>query len=184
MTNGKYTKFLDFPKLPIELERMCLDQINNKDAWLFSIDPKVEFNTVINGQKMHMKQAIFEVFQAPVAVIEWLKSNGIVTSDEQDVNVQRTTGGNVLLPHIDSPIYGIKNSLYFLKIEPKMRKTARNYLLTEPGPLTHFYNTTNLDDICETFYFEKYQWHDLDVTQLHGVSNIQSDRISLSVSFY
>lgn len=186
MTDGKYYKFLDFPQLPPELEQLCIEQTKNEDAWLFEINPKVEFTTQLNGVLTYLKQCIFEVYEAPDLVKEWLIEKNIVSSDKQSVGVQRSYGGNVLLPHIDSPNYGNNgNSIgRESKIVPPQRFTARNYLLTESGPITHFYNTANINDVIESCCFEKSQWHDLYVSQYHGVTNINSDRISLSISTY
>jgi len=122
------------------------------------------------GELVFKKQCIFEVFDAPEIVKEWLLDNKIIDNLTARVGVQRSFGGNTLLPHVDKGYH------------TDSRSVAWNYLLSEPGPTTCFYGSQDINNILESVIIPKSVWHELDVSVLHGVEDILSDRISLSIS--
>ena len=177
LPNGINYRFLDFPVLPLDLEQACINQLKNKEYFLFDIgringtDRTPEFNLILNGVLVFKKQCIFEVFNAPKIVKEWLLDNKVINDLAARVGVQRSYGGNALLPHVDKGYH------------TDSRGAAWNYLLSEPGPRTCFYQTSDMNSVTESIVIPKSVWHELDVSVLHGVENIETDRISLSISF-
>lgn len=193
LPNGINYRFLDFPALPLDLEQACIDQLNRRDYFLFDLgrlnggDWTFERNMMYKGEMVFKKQCIFEVFDAPEIVKEWLLDNKIIHDLTARVGIQRSFGGNTLLPHVDKgSSYGDLRQEGSLKEEKKYytdsRSVAWNYLLTEPGPRTCFYKTQDINSIMESVIIPKSVWHELNVGVLHGVENIESDRVSLSIS--
>jgi hypothetical protein len=193
LEDGINYRFLDLPVLPPELEQECLDQLNRKEFFLFDLGRlnggnwTFERQMMYKGEMVFKKQCIFEVFDAPEIVKEWLLDNKIINDLSARVGVQRSYGGNTLLPHVDKGnSYGDLRHESNLKQEKKYytdsRSTAWNYLLTEPGPTTCFYESQDINSIIESIVIPKSAWHELNVSVLHGVENIELDRISLSVS--
>ena len=179
MVDGVHYKFLNYPKLPDELEQLCLDQLNKPEFFIFDLSKNeiITRKVIIDGEVVVKKQCTFEVFSAPTEVIDWLLSNKIIDSIDTEVVVQRSYNGTALFPHTDNP-ENYNNNLTNLH----KRTTALNYLLSESGPTTCFYNTNNLNDILESVLIPKSVWHTLNVNHLHGVENIEFDRISLSIT--
>lgn len=177
--NGKHYAFLDLPQLPLDLEQACLDQANNKEAWLFELGREANSNIrdmTYNGTVVSKQQCIFEVYDAPLIVKQWLLDNKIInTLTNIEVGVMRSYGGNVLFPHQDRT-YDSNDGIV------RIRKYALNYLLTEPGPRTCFYNIPDINNIIEGVVVPKSYWHILEVKQYHGVENIEWERISLSIT--
>jgi hypothetical protein len=186
LANGIHYRYLDFPALPLELEEECLNSTKDKNNLIFSFSDR--FNAVTHsmayyGKLVIKRQCLFEVYKCPMLVRQWLLQNNIIDNLQSRVAIQKSHNGNVLLPHVDNgPNYkvpgvdAINTNNY--------RTSARNYLLTNSGPRTCFYNSDRIDDILEYVTLPKGRWHELDVDILHGVEDIDSDRISLSVSFY
>ncbi len=178
LPDGQYYRFLDFPTLPAELEQRCLDQVNNKDAFIFNVGERAnqfERRIIVNGKPELKRQCIFEVYRAPDEVYHWLYDHKIIDTLDCDVGVQRSYGGNILFPHRDTT--PDSNDQIF-----RVRYMAWNYLLSESGPVTNFYRSQNLADVCESVILPRSTWHELIVSELHGVNNIVNDRISLSVT--
>lgn len=183
--DGIHYKFLDLPLLPVELEKVCFDQLNNKEAFLFDVGRQANFerNVLYGNNIVVKKQCIFEVFVAPKIIYEWLLDNKIIDSLDSRAGVQRSFNGNVLLPHIDGAGRAIRNYSDFGKEkQTNFRNIAWNYLLSDSGPRTCIYNSPDINDIAESVIFEKNVWHQLDVSKYHGVENIINDRVSLSIS--
>ena len=184
MKDGLHFRFLDLPVLPKELEKDCLDFVLDENIILEF--PKVfntEYTMSYYGQLVQKKQCIFSIYRCPIHVKQWLLDHNVIPNLTTRVSIQRTYNGNTLLPHVDSgPNYLLPGMIINNDIK-NTRKKAKNYLLTESGPKTCFYNTREIDDIIESVIFPKSVWHELDVDVLHGVEDISSERISLSVSF-
>ena len=182
LEDGTNYKFLDFPALPAELEQECLEQVNKNEFFIFDLGKQTwEGQMILNGQPVYRKQCIFEVFDAPKSVKEWIFDNKIVTDLDTRIGVQRSHGGNALLPHTDRPKnYNIE--LSNLKNVANGRQVAWNYLLSEPGPVTCFYGSLDINSLIESVILPKSSWHELNVSNIHGVENITSERISLSIS--
>jgi hypothetical protein len=179
LQDGKHYKFLDFPELPDHLVQLCINRLSEKEHFLFELGRdanKKIYNMLYNGTHLKKQQCIFEVFEAPIEVRQWLFDNKIIKDVfSVDVSVQRSYGGNALLPHIDKTVDSNDGIV-------RIRNVALNYLLTDSGPRTCFYNSNKIDDICESVIVPKYKWHILEVKRFHGVENIESDRISLTIT--
>lgn len=179
LPNGKHYAFLDLPQLPKELEQLCLDRVNQKEYFVFDLGREANKTThqiPYYGQIVPKQQCIFEVFDTPIEVRQWLFENKIIKNvNQEEVGVQRSYGGNVLFPHIDKTVDSNDGII-------RTRKYALNYLLTESGPRTCFYGSQRIDDIKEGIIVPKCYWHILEVKHLHGVENIEFDRITLSIT--
>lgn len=110
---------------------------------------------------------------------DWVKSN--ITDKFNGLHVQ-VIHGEYVLPHVDV-----------------LRKKAWNYIISDGDADTVFYqllpqyrhmpvysNSWVLPNMVTELHrikLPKYRWHELNVTQLHGVENINKVRIMLSLSF-
>lgn len=194
LPDGENYRFLDFPQLPSELEQLCLDQLHKPEFFLFDLgrttageDWTFERKLPYFGKLIHVKQCIFEVYDAPDPVKTWLLDNHVIADINARVGVQRSFAGNTLLPHVDNGnVYGMLKQVGERAEEKNYytstRQTAWNYLLSDPGPRTCFYRSQQIDDIIESFIVPRSYWHELNVSVLHGVENITADRISLSIA--
>lgn len=192
LPDGQYYRFLDLPRLPAELEQLCLDQLNKPEFFLFDLGrptpgSAVEIKLPYKGKLVSVRQCTFEVYDAPTQVKEWLLDNHIIDSKLASVGVQRSHSGNRLLPHVDQGnIYGRSKNVGSLVQEKNYnisgRKAARNYILSAAEARTCFYNSQRIDDICEAVVLPAGYWHEINTSVLHGVENIINDRISLSVT--
>ena len=180
MQDGLYYKFLDLPKLPDELEQLCLNTTKQKENLICQFYFPVEANIPYYGKLVYKKQCKFELYTCPPIVKEWLLDNKVIKSIEDDVSIQRSYDGNALLPHVDNGKTSYNPSS---EIERKIldRSIARNYLLTDGNPKTCFYKEMRIDSIIESVVIPKSTWHDLKVDTLHGVEDIESERISLTI---
>ena len=178
LPDGLHYRFLDFPQLPKELEQQCLDRVKQKEHFLFDLGADLNKRILplpYYGKLVKKQQCIFEVFDAPVEVRQWLYDNSIIDNVKlTKVGVQRSYGGNVLLPHIDQ-VFAANGSI-------RARQYALNYLLTDSGPKTCFYNSQRIDAVEESVVIPKSYWHLLEVKHFHGVEDIKWDRISLSIT--
>jgi hypothetical protein len=186
LPDGQYYKFLDFPQLPAELEQLCIDAVRDEKNLLFSLVHTINTKPVkllYHGNLVERKQCAFRVFKCPELVEHWLREHNILTEGNHRVGIQQSIDGNCLLPHVDSGP-NFRNPV-LEKIEANnYRNKAVNYLLTDPGPVTCFYNSQRIDDIAESVVVPKSYWHLIATDKLHGVEHVTTERISVTISLY
>jgi hypothetical protein len=186
LPDGQYYKFLDFPQLPRELEQLCIGAVGDEKNLLFSLVHTVDTKPVklmYYGNLVERKQCAFRVFKCPEPVEQWLREHNILTNDNHRVGIQQSTDGNCLLPHVDSGPNFRNPALEKIETD-NYRNKAINYLLTEVGPTTCFYNSQRIDDIAESVVVPKSYWHQISTDKLHGVENVTAERISVTISLY
>jgi hypothetical protein len=110
---------------------------------------------------------------------DWVKTN--ITDKFNGIHIQ-IIDGEYVLPHVDV-----------------LRKKAWNYIVQDCDADTVFYelleqyrhmpvypNSWVLPNMVSELHrikLPRYRWHELNVTQLHGVEHIKGVRIMLSLSF-
>jgi hypothetical protein len=103
--------------------------------------------------------SIYTIHQSKPKLVQW-----ILKYFEKDYVVRVQKIRDDVYPHLDS------NRTYVF-----------NYLVETGGDkvLTHFHNTKK--DIIESYQIEPNRWHRLNVSQIHSVSGVTSDRIAITV---
>lgn len=170
--------YLDLPRLPIDLETMCLDLAN--------LEPNSRWPEPKNLDKIcadYPKEnfAKYKQYMVPSEVIRWLADNKLVSKDIRLARIHCMFDGSRVYPHFDFP-----------------RTYAINYLLTESTATTCFYkHKTNADlkptrsnelfsldevELVESVVLDHHRWHRLDVTKIHNVENITVPRVALTLS--
>jgi len=171
-------KYLDYPKLPIELEAMCLDFDN--------LEPNLKWPVVSNIDQISVDYprknfAQYKQYLPPKQLISWLNDQEIVNKNVWQARIHCMFDGDRIYPHMDYP-----------------RIFAINYILTDSTATTCFYkhklnpdirpSKTNeaisLNDIelTDSVILEHHRWHYIDVTKIHNVENITVPRIAITVS--
>jgi hypothetical protein len=124
--------------------------------------------------------ANFKMIQAKGELMKWVTQN--VASNHCGVHLQVMTEGKYVFPHVDM-----------------LRTRVWNYLIDTGDADTCFYKPKleyehlslvprtyvpyERVDRIQTIKIEPHRWHELDVSKIHGVENIKSPRLSISVSF-
>ncbi len=173
-----FYKYLDFPKLPSNLEAMCLD-IDN-------LAPNTKWPEPKNLDKISVDYptenfAKYKQYMVPKEVLVWLVDNGIVHKGIRIARIHCMFDGPRVYPHFDYP-----------------RTFAINYLLTDSTATTCFYKhktNSNLQptrsnelfspdeiELIDSVILEPRCWHQLDVTAIHNVENITVPRVALTLS--
>jgi hypothetical protein len=169
-----FYKYLDLPKLPSELEMLCLD--------LSKLEPNVRWREPTNCNNIQIDTPVqYNQYLAPKEVLRWIASNHLIFPRIRVARVHVMHSGLRTHPHMDFP-----------------RTIAVNYILTESTATTCFYEhiqnpniipTKNneifsLDEIklVDSVVLDHHRWHQLDVTKIHSVENITIPRIALTLS--
>jgi len=173
-----FYEYLDFPKLPSDLEAMCLDIDNLK--------PNTQWPEPKNLDKICVDHptenfAKYKQYMVPLEVIRWLADNKLVNKDIRLARIHCMFDGPRVYPHLDYP-----------------RTYAINYLLTKSTATTCFYkHKTNPNlkptrsnelfspdeiELVESVVLDHHRWHQLDVTKIHNVENITVPRVALTLS--
>lgn len=164
-----FHEYKSFTQLPPELEKMCLD--------LESLTP---FSWDAQGKKSP-QHATYRQYHLPSEVREWLYDNKIIVSDFH-VKIHAMFNDGNIHPHIDYA-----------------RTQALNYLLTDDGSKTCWYKHKTISDyepsrfgdylmfedvelLCSEI-IDSHRWHVLDTATIHGVIDIKSPRIAITVPY-
>ena len=173
-----FYKYINYPKLPQELEDMCLD--------LDNLEPNKRWPQANNLEAVRVDYPVenfskYRQFEVPKEVIRWLIENQIITREIKAAKVQVMYDGLKTYPHFDYP-----------------RTIATNYILTESTATTCFYKhkmnpeltpthphqivSPNDIELVDSVVLEHHRWHQLDVTKIHSVENITVPRVALTLS--
>jgi hypothetical protein len=173
-----FYKYLDYPKLPAELEAMCLD--------LDNLEPNTRWPNPKNLETIQVDYPVenfskYQQFDVPKEVIRWLAKNQIITREVKVAKIHIMYDGPKVYPHMDYP-----------------RTLATNYILTESTATTCFYRHKLIPDLkpscrnelihpdeielIDSVVLEHHRWHQLDVTKIHNVENITIPRVALTLS--
>lgn len=122
----------------------------------------------------------FTMIRAEGELLDWITEN--VASNHCGVHIQIIDGGEYVFPHIDM-----------------LRTRAWNYTIDTGDAETCFYEAKpeyahlpliprtyvpyERVDKIQTFKIDPHRWHELDVSKIHGVENIKSPRLAISISF-
>ena len=173
-----FYKYLDYPKLPSDLEAMCLDinKLKSNTTW-----PEPKNLDKIQGNYPTYNFAKYKQYMVPSDVIRWLIDNKLVNKDIRIARIHCMFDGPSVYPHFDYP-----------------RTFAINYILTESDATTCFYkHKTQVDlkptqsnelfspgeiELVESVVLDHHRWHQLDVTKIHNVENITVPRVALTLS--
>lgn len=130
-----------------------------------------------DASKYYPDTAKFSFIDPPDSLVLWVHEHIGLYS----VNIQIMEHGNYVMPHID-----------------EIRKVALNYLITTGSGITCIYEPIaeyanyivgpqmvfppNRIVKTDKISIDEKRWHTLDVSKIHGVENLTSKRISVSVS--
>ena len=122
----------------------------------------------------------FTMIRAEGEILNWVSK--CVAPNHCGVHIQVIDGGEYVFPHIDM-----------------LRNRVWNYTLDTGGAETSFYQAkaeyTHLPlvprtyvpyervDKIKTIKIDANRWHELDVSKVHGVEQVKTPRIAISVSF-
>ena len=171
-------QYLDFPKLPKELELMCLDFKNLKPCRTWEYPSNMSQET----SRLSMDSfAKYSQYRVPREVLNWLNENNILTKDIRAAKIHCMHEGQRIHAHVDH-----------------FRTCAINYILTESTASTCFYKhktiadfketeghrIISMDDIelIESVILEHHRWHQLDVSAIHNVENITMPRAAITLT--
>jgi hypothetical protein len=174
--------YKDYPQLPAELVVLIKDEVSKRQESTnkFNVSEDIELaaesvygklvtdNLELDGlAKMNM----FTLDE----LTKWVQEN--IKDTFNAVHVQYFEGGTFFFPHVDL-----------------LRSKAVNYLITTADATTSFYtpngftpepNTVIARDrisLTKRFKIEHNRWHELDVTLVHSVENINGVRIAVTLS--
>jgi len=193
-----YINYLNLPPLPFEIEQDIFDTISknanchqndelliNTNLKTLSIIENIDYDPITNigyryseGKKIFPNLADYDFIEISDLVKDWLKTN---IPFECIAFIQVMSNGSLVPPHID-----------------ESRSKAVNYLLETGGAAsTTFYKPKDEYkdlkitpqvvipyirlDIVESEIIPQKTWHELDVTTIHGVENLSSKRVSLTI---
>lgn len=152
---NEYLTQLDFPKVPKHIEDECILACGKEPIFTLRIEECIPHG-----------QCLFSAYAPPDSLIRWLHSNELKV---HKVAIQKIYDGTKLLPHTDKGVG-----------EYASRSYAINYLLTEASPVTSWYDEKYRKLFSYTIPDRK--WYKLKTDVLHGVENITSTRIAISLS--
>jgi hypothetical protein len=153
-------QYIDYPDVPPHIIARCLETIHNT----------IPFVKLFSIKRGPTEQCEFRLYEPPQELIEWLKHNGIMSSK---ASIQVMDNGTELKPHIDN--------------EYSTRVSAINYILSNPGPVTSWYNEKNKNGKrgftpIHSEIIEANKWHKINTSVFHGVTGINEPRISITIS--
>lgn len=166
-------------ELNISAGQEVIDAITNVE-----IDYSKSLGFALNEVWKHFKDlAHFDFLEVNEELNKWARET--INSNVAHVSIQAMYGGTTITPHID-----------------EMRTKAVNYVISTGGnSKTCFYKPKKeyehlvaypqtvfpFDrlDLVEEIHIQPYKWHELKVTEIHSVENLDPalKRISLSLSF-
>lgn len=210
-----YFTYLDLPPVPKYLEDQILQIVNKPLANFHSSDDFVEYleknrndlnisagaeviDAITNVEIDYSKSlgfplsevwnyfkdlAHFDFLEVNEELNKWAREN--IDSNIAHVSIQAMYGGTTITPHID-----------------EMRTRALNYVISTGGqsktcfykPKTEYQHLVAYPqtvfpfdrlELVEEIQIQPYKWHELNVTEIHSVENLDPTlkRISLSLSF-
>jgi hypothetical protein len=147
---------LDLPAVPTTIEQLCINACNSKPLM-----------TIFREGFIARKQCTFSTYQPPLELISWLHGSKI---EYKDVFIQKSYNGTHLHPHIDGSKYNDSD---------QERDWATNYLLTSSEPITSWYTSDRVQIMSKQIPSKI--WHRIKTSILHGVTDINEPRISISL---
>ena len=210
-----YFTYLDLPPVPKYLEEQILQIVDkplanfhNSDAFVeyleknrsdLNISAGEEVINAITNVEIDYKNSLgfplsevwnyfkdlahFDFLEVNEELNTWAREN--IDANIAHVSIQAMYGGTTITPHID-----------------EMRTRAFNYVIQTGGnsktcfykPKKEYEHLTAYPqtvfpfdrlELVEEVYIEPYKWHQLNVTKIHSVENLDPSlkRISLSLSF-
>lgn len=156
------------------LDTNIIDQLDK-----YYSDNKTGLGLDFNTAYQYPGLATFTIIKVQGPVLDWVLQN--INNDIAGLHIQLIKGEYVF-PHIDA-----------------LRTNAWNYIIDSGDADTCFYEAkeefSNLPlhpvtyvpydrvNKIKTYKIEEGRWHSLDVSKMHGVENIKSTRVALSISF-
>lgn len=174
--------YKDYPPLPTEIVEQIKDEVNKRQ------DSTAKFNVPVN-----IDLAVEQVYGKLVtddldldglakmnmftldSLTAWAHAN--IKEPFSAVHVQYFEGGTFFFPHVDL-----------------LRSKAVNYLITTADATTSFYTPNGFTpepntviarekiSLTKQFRIDHNRWHELDVTLVHSVENINGTRIAVTLS--
>lgn len=174
--------YKNYPKLPEDLENEILKEVSRRQTSLskFCVSTNIEkavtqaYGTLVTENLNLEGLASMSMFSFD-PLTDWVSRN--IHDKISSVHVQYFDGGTYFFPHIDL-----------------LRNKAINYLISTADATTSFYKPNNFIPepntvidynkitLLKEFKIEKKVWHELDVTVVHSVENINGTRIAVTLS--
>lgn len=149
----------------------------------FSYDTSKSLGHPMDSADEHFNNlAKFDFLEVTDTIKDWVYKN--ISPKPSYISVQVMFGGTTITPHID-----------------EARKYAYNYIVSSAEGITSFYRpaidfehlivypqtifTHDRIEVTDSLSIDTNRWHYIDVSKIHGVSNITpgQKRISLSLSY-
>ena len=134
------------------------------------------------SHKYFQNLATFDFLPVSDMITEWVNKN--ISPTPVLISIQVMYGGSTITPHIDEA----RNYVYNYVIETadaitNFYKNAKEYEHLTAYPQTIF--TYDRIEVTNSVLIEPNRWHYIDVSKIHSVENIQTNkkRISLSLSY-
>ena len=152
--------YIDYPDVPHHIIARCIETTH-------STSPFIKLFGIKRGPT---EQCEFRLYEPPQELIDWLTLNGILSSK---ASIQVMDNGTELKPHIDN--------------EYSTRESATNYLISNTGPVTTWYNkviegSRGKFSPIHSEIISSNKWHRINTSVFHGVTGIVEPRISITIS--
>jgi hypothetical protein len=122
----------------------------------------------------------FTMIRAEGDLLDWVTEN--VAPNHCGVHIQVIDDGEYVFPHVDMLRTRVWNyTIDTGDAETIFYKAKPEYAHLPVIPRT--YVPYERVDKVKTIKIDANRWHELDVTQVHGVENVKSPRIAISISF-
>lgn len=175
--------FVDFLEsnrkdLNISADQEIIDAIKN-----IQIDLSKSLGYPLSDAWEHFSNlAHFDFLEVNDEIKQWVKST--IDKEVIHISVQSMYGGTTITPHIDEMRSSALNYVVSTGGQSKtcFYKAKKEYEHLTPYPQTVF--PFERLELMEEVQIEPYKWHQIDVTKIHSVENIDptKKRISLSLS--
>lgn len=166
-------------ELNIEASQEVIDAITNVE-----IDYSKSLGFPLNDVWKYFKDlANFDFLEVNKELNEWARD--CIDSNIAHVSIQAMYGGTTITPHIDE--MRVKALNYVIRTGGNSKtcfykpKAEFEHLVAYPQTVFPFDRL----ELIEEVHIQPYKWHQLDVTKIHSVENLDPTlkRISLSLSF-
>lgn len=193
-------KYIDKPAIPTHIveaihKRVAEYQVESKlpDFQKMQINDEIvaeiekKYGTATEGLGVPFDTAYkyeglcdFTMIRAEGELLNWITEN--IAPNHCGVHIQVIDNGQYVFPHVDMLRTRVWNyTIDTGNAETSFYKAKPEYSHLPLVPRT--YVPYERIDKVETIKIDANKWHELDVTQIHGVEHVTSPRVAISISF-